>query len=403
MPFRLRDSLTGTVKVLEPQPGRPYSMYVCGPTVYDATHVGHASTYLFFDVLRRTLEFRGVRVRHVMNVTDYEEKISLRAKSLGLSWQALARRETARFHEDLARIRVLKPHAEPKASAFVEPMIEVGQRLARTSGLVERGESRVWVPPPPSHRNFPVGDELTEHLVPEPGIPPPSSEAAREIVVWRREVPPMPTWPSPWGPGAPGWHLECYAMASRHLGIPVDLTGGGIDLVFPHHYAGNEIALALDGTTFARTFLHLGFVTQLHRKMSKSRGNLVPLGQATAEYGPDGLRWFLLGRPYNSRLEWVPVDVARAAEEWHAVRTSLRSALSPGAGGTLADEEFTGMGETVAKTVEDGFRVNVAFDRLRSLARRIDAAPRGRPPRGGARRAREAYRAAERVLGVQIL
>jgi cysteinyl-tRNA synthetase len=403
MPFRLRDSLTGRVQDLAPQLGQPFTMYVCGPTVYDASHVGHASTYLFFDVLRRTLEYRGVRVRHVMNVTDYEEKISLRAKSLGLSWQALARRETARFHEDLDRIHVLRPQAEPKASAFVQPMIEVGRRLASTSGLVERGDSRVWVPPPPSHRNFPVGDELTEHLVPEPGVAPPSSDAAREIVVWRKEVPPMPVWPSPWGPGAPGWHLECYAMASRHLGIPVDLTGGGIDLVFPHHYAGNEIALALDKTLFARRFLHLGFVTQLHRKMSKSRGNLVPLGEATAQYGPDGLRWFLLGRPYNSRIEWVPAEVARAAEDWKAVRASLRSALAPGAGGTVPDQEFTGIGESVARTVEDGFRVNVALDRLRGLARLIDEAPRGRPPRGTGRLVREAYRDAERVLGLQIL
>ncbi|MCI4334389.1 MAG: class I tRNA ligase family protein [Thermoplasmata archaeon] len=403
MPFRLRDSLTGRRRTLAPADGKTFTMYICGPTVYDAAHVGHGRTYLYFDVLRRALEERGTRVRHVMNITDYEEKISYRAESLGLTWRALARRETARFHADLDRLRILRPHCEPKASAFVPPMIEVGRRLAHKGRVVSRADSWVWVPPPPSHRNFPVGDELTEHLVQEAGVAPPSADTAREIELWRRAEGPLPRWIGPWGVGAPGWHLECYAMASRYLGVPVDLMGGGIDLLFPHHYAGNEIALALDGTLCARQFLHLGFVTQLHRKMSKSRGNLVPLRAATLEHGPDALRWFLLGRPYNSRIEWVQGEVERAAQEWMAVRASLRAAVANGGGGTFAAEPVERLGEEVLACVEDGFHVETALEHIGALAREMDASPHGKVPRGSRRRAIASYRQVERVLGLRIL
>jgi cysteinyl-tRNA synthetase len=403
MPFRLRDSLSGRRRELVPRPGRPFTLYTCGPTVYDAAHVGHGRTYLYFDVLRRTLEARGVRVRHVMNITDYEEKISWRAESLGLRWQELARRETARFHTDMRRLGILAPHVEPKASAFVRPMIAVSRRLALRGRVRCRGDSWDWVPPGPSHRNFPVGDELAEHVVVEPGVDPPSPEGAREIELWRRAGPPLPSWPGPWGRGAPGWHLECYAMASRHLGMPVDLCGGGVDLIFPHHYAGNEIALALDGTLFARQFLHLGFVTQLHRKMSKSRGNLVTLAAATRTHGADGLRWYLLGRPYNARVEWVEAEAARAAAEWAAVRRSLRTAVEPGAGGTLAPAPFEQICEEVTQAVENGLGVASAYDQLRALALKVDAAARPRLPRGHRNAARASYRQVERVLGLHLL
>jgi cysteinyl-tRNA synthetase len=192
-------------------------------------------------------------------------------------------------------------------------------------------------------------------------------------------------------------------MASRHLGMPVDLCGGGMDLMFPHHYAGNEIALALDGSLYARQFLHLGFVTQLHRKMSKSRGNLVPLAAATRRHGADGLRWYLLGRPYNSRVEWVEEEAARAAAEWATIRRTLRSVLEPGAGGTLDPGPFERIGEEVTRSVEYGLAVALAYDQLRALAQRVGAAARPRLPRGHRNSARASYRQVEHVLGLNLL
>jgi cysteinyl-tRNA synthetase len=403
MPFVLRDSLSGQTRPLEARPGRPFTIYACGPTVYDVAHVGHARTYLYFDLLRRALEFDGTRVHHVMNLTDYEDKISARAEALGIPWRLLAEREIRRFHADMDGLGVLRPHDEPRASDFVGPMIAVAKRLEKTGHVTRRGNAWIYCPPSASGRNFPIGEEFLEHTVPEPDLAAiPSPEMAREIVVWNLQEPPRASWPSPWGRGAPGWHLECYAMARDLLGIPVDLHGGGIDLLFPHHYAGNEVALALDGTLFARTFLHLGFVTQLHRKMSKSRGNLVPIGPALDQYGRDGLRWYLLGRRYNARLEWEPQAAEAAAAEWSRVRRTYLDALGPSAGSIPADD-LEGLLRQVFARVQHGLRVDAAWQELREFALALDGAGRPGFRKGDQRRARAALRRLERLLGLSVL
>jgi cysteinyl-tRNA synthetase len=408
-PFRgmvlsFRDSLTGRVGPLEVPAQRPVGMYICGPTVYAPSHVGHARTYLYFDIVRRALLERGVASRVVRNITDYEDKVTWRAESLGITWRALARQEERRFHRDLARLRVLPVEREPRASRFVPRMIEVGRRLEKTGRVERRGETWVYTPPAPSGRNFAIGDDFAVHAVPEPGHPASADGAlAREIVVWHRQEPPLAAWTSPWGPGAPGWHLECYAMALCYLGIPVDLHGGGMDLIFPHHYAENTIALALDGLLFSRRFLHTGFVTQLHRKMSKSRGNLVSLGAALDTYGPDALRWYLLSRPYNSRLEWNPTEAGRFAEEWEEVKLRLRGVVLPGAGGNLTAKRLEGLADRVRDRVEDQVAVDAALQELRSYAAEVGAAGSSHLARGEAVRGRGSLRRIEALLGLEIL
>ena len=404
MVLRFRDSLTGRVAPMEPPERRPLTMYVCGPTVYDASHVGHGRTYLYFDVVRRVLEDRGVEVRVVRNITDYEDKVSWRADALGLSWRVLARREEERFQRDLTALRIRPVDRAPRASEFVPRMIEVGRRLERTGRVERRGDTYVYLPPPPSGRNFPEGDDFEAHRVPEPvGVPTPHPEEGREIVVWHCQRSPLAVWSSPWGRGAPGWHLECYAMAERYLGIPVDLHGGGLDLIFPHHYAENEIALALNGTLFARRFLHLGFVTQLHRKMSKSRGNLVALGSAIARYGPDALRYYLLGTPYYQRLEWDGRAAERAAAEWEEIRHRLAELVAPGVGGTPLVKHLHGLADRVRDRLEDGLGVDRAFGEVREFASRIGAAGSAHLGRGEAGRGRRVLRRLESLLGVRVL
>ncbi|HKS59353.1 MAG TPA: class I tRNA ligase family protein, partial [Thermoplasmata archaeon] len=264
MTLSFRDSLTGKVQPFRASKERAVAMYVCGPTVYDGAHVGHARTYLYFDVLRRYFQAIGQPVRHVMNITDFEDKITERAVSQGMHWAALARREERRFFADMAGFNILPPHIIPRSSEFVPAMIRLIRRLERTGRTYERGDSMFYRPPPESAgANFLIGAELRRHAVLEPGHAPPDVDAtARDILLWRRQVPPAPSWESPWGRGAPGWHLECYAMASRHLGVPVDLHGGGLDLVFPHHYAENEIAREVSQTWFSHRFLHTAFVTE---------------------------------------------------------------------------------------------------------------------------------------------
>ncbi len=404
MVLRVRDSLSGDTHEVRPEAGRPLALYVCGPTVYDLTHVGHARTYLYFDVIRRLLGERGVPVRHVLNITDVEDKISHRADALGLAWKDLARQEERAFWRDLAGLGVLRPHLRPRASDFVPRMIEVARALDR-HGRVRRGEEGWMYFPEDAHdpRNFSVGSELEDHAVPEPGHPfGPSGEIPREFLVWKRQEPPLPSWPSPWGRGVPGWHLECYTMARDLVAVPLDLHGGGVDLVYPHHYAGNEIALTLDHTPFARTFVHTGFVLEGGRKMSKSIGNLVPLRSALADHGRDALRWYLLAPPFYRPLRWSAEALAAASDEREEIARRFRFALAPGAGGSVDPRAFTALADGVLEDLEDGFRTAEAFDRLRAFSAELAGRANPRVARGGGPAARRAIARIERVLGIRL-
>ncbi len=402
MVLRLRDSRTGSVRSVRPSPGRSLTMYVCGPTVYDVAHVGHARTYLTFDLLRRAIEDQGQRVYHVMNVTDFEDKIDARAREIGISWRALARREEARFLADLERLNIRAPRAVPRASTFVPAMVQVARRLARTGRIYREGDSWYYAPPPSDRwKNFPVGADLARHAVPEPGHPFPKDDG-RDFLIWRRQDPPLPSWPGPWGRGVPGWQLECYAMARHFLGIPVDLHGGGIDLLYPHHYAGNEIAFALDHAPFARTFYHGAFVLYGGRKMSKSRGNLVPLATAIDRAGPDGVRWYLLGPPPTQRLAWTDRGLREAAAQVARLSADLSAALEPGAGGSIEADDFRATAESVSDALQRGFRPDLALGHLRSLDETIRRASAPRLARGEAPAARAALRRIERLLGLSL-
>ena len=404
MPLAFRDSLTGR-RLPVPRPaGRPLTMYVCGPTIYARAHVGHGRNYLYFDLLRRYFRDQDQPIRHVMNITDYEDKVTERAAALGLTWRELARREERGFLADFQRLGLLPPHETPRASAFVSEMIRYAEALARTGRTEWDGDELYFTPDPATDpENFPVGQELSEHAVLEPGQPPPGSDPrARRVLLFRRQVPPAASWPSPWGPGAPGWTLECYAMAKRYLGVPVDLHGGGMDLIFPHHYSENAVSLTLDGDPFARRFLYTGFVTEEGRKMSKSIGNLVPLGDALDQFGMSALRWYLMTPRYNMRLEWDVSTVERARVEWETLRARARSTLQPGHGGTLRSAELSRVVARVVRRFEDGFGVDGALDELRNWSDRVGGAPIPRFERGAIRGAKAHYLRLERLLGLDL-
>ncbi|MFY9717354.1 MAG: class I tRNA ligase family protein, partial [Thermoplasmata archaeon] len=318
MELRLDDSLSGRRRPVRRGDGPAVRLYVCGPTVYDAAHVGHARTYLYFDVVRRFLEAEGLPVRHVMNITDVEDKIDERAAALGSSPRALARREERAFLGYLDALSIRPPDAYPRASEYVPAMVAVGRALERTGRVHRTGDEWFYEPPTrPPGTNFLSGADLAAHAVAEPSHPFRSDRGdGRSFMIWKRQEPPRPSWKSPWGRGVPGWHLECFAMAERLLGVPVDLHGGARDLVYPHHYAENEVALELEGRPFSDVYLHCGFVLQHGSKMSKSIGNLVPLRTALAAVGPGALRWYLLDRPPADRLEWDARELTRAATEY---------------------------------------------------------------------------------------
>lgn len=405
MDLVVRDTLSDRPRAVRRRPGRPLALYVCGPTVYDVAHVGHARTYLYFDVVRRFLEAEGVPVRHVMNVTDFEDKLDARATSLGLSWRALARREERGFFRDLGALGIRPPHLRPRASEFVVPMIRVARRLERT-GRVRREEDE-WVYTPPhraARENFPTDLQLAMHAVTEPGHPFPEKKgAAGEFVIWKRQDRPKPSWPSPWGRGVPGWHLECYAMAERFLGLPVDLHGGAPDLIYPHHYAENETSLALRRAPFSRVFLHTAFVLTAGAKMSKSIGNLVSLRSALDDVGAGPVRWYLLGTPYTRRLEWEPHAVHRAAEEYALLRSTIGDWLSPHAGGRGTAAAVHRLSEGIRADLARGLATDRAFARLRSWASSVRSAAAAGVAPGERARARRDFRSIEDRTGLPLL
>ncbi|MGB7124291.1 MAG: class I tRNA ligase family protein, partial [Thermoplasmata archaeon] len=368
MDLVVRDTLSGRRRAVRHRRGRPLALYVCGPTVYDVAHVGHARTYLYFDVARRFLEAEGVPVRHVMNLTDFEDKLEVRATELGLSWRALARREERGFFRDLADLGVRTPHVRPRASDFIGPMIRVARRLERTGRVRRDGDEWIYTPPPRAARaNFPTDRQLASHAVTEPGHPFPAAQGtAGEFTVWKRQDSPKPSWPSPWGRGVPGWHLECYAMAERFLGLPVDLHGGAPDLIYPHHYAENEVALELRGAPFSRVFLHTAFVLTSGTKMSKSKGNLVSLRSALDAVGAGPLRWYLLGTPYGRRLEWDPGALARAVAEYAAIRATVGEWVGRTAGGRGTAASVHRLSEGIRADLAHGLATDRAFGRLRA-------------------------------------
>lgn len=404
MVLRVTNTLTGRLTAVRRRPGRPLGMYVCGPTVYAPPHVGHARTYLYFDVVRRTLEADGVPVRHVMNITDFEEKIDRRAAALGLSWRQLARREERTFYRDMGALGIRHPTVCPRASEFIPRMVKVAALLERTGRVQRLGDAWYYHPPERSREeNFPVTAELAEHAVPEPGHPFPTSAAsAGEFMVWQRQEPPLPSWIGPWGPGMPGWHLECFSMASRYLGIPVDLHGGGLDLIYPHHHAENEIAYALTGHPFSRAFLHTAFVLQNGRKMSKSTQNLTLIQDALELADAGALRWYLLRPRYTERLEWNPAELSAAGEEYHRARSAIAGWLRAPGGGRWGSTAAGRLARDVRSDLGGDLATDRAIRRISQFGRALEADHGGGIPRGERPAVTRSVAAIEERLGLVL-
>jgi len=299
------NTLGRALQDFEPRTPGEVSMYVCGPTVQSAPHVGHGRQAVAFDVIRRYLSWRGHRVRFVTNVTDVEDKIINAAADAGITVEEVARRATAQFLDAYARLRVLP------ANDLVYATAEIPSMVALIATLVERGHAYaaggdVYF----AVRSLPAYGKLSGRNVDdmrsgariEPG------ELKRDpldFALWKASKPGEPTWDSPWGPGRPGWHIECSAMAVARLGFGFDIHGGGLDLIFPHHE--NEIAQseAAEGSEpFARYWLHNGMLTLRGEKMSKSEGNVVGLLDVLDRYRPEAVRLYYLRAHYRQPLEF---------------------------------------------------------------------------------------------------
>ena len=372
-PVRLYNSLTGALDPVQPTDG-VLRMYVCGVTPYDTTHLGHALTYATFDVINRYFRYRGYDVRYIQNVTDIDDDILRKAKEVGEPWDELGAR-WAKVHQDsLADLNVLAPEEYTLATDHIDKMIEI------IASLIERGHAYVAGPNVYFRvRSFPRYGELS-HLPHETMLErlnetgdrtdDPNKEWPLDFVLWLGQKPGEPAWQSPWGPGRPGWHIECSAMAIDHLGPMLDIHGGGADLVYPHHE--NEIAQSESYTgisPFTRAWVHNGMLRMGPEKMSKSLGNLVLAQDLLKRYTADAIRLYLHGERYRDSFSFDEGKL-RSAQQL-ADQLALAAWLPGGKGDPLDAEPYR---DSFLQALENDLDTATGIETLRSLSAAISAA-----------------------------
>ena len=325
--MRLYNPLSQQTETFSPL-GDAVTIYVCGVTPYDTTHLGHAFTYAAFDILIRYLEFSGYKVRYVQNVTDIDDDILRKAAEVGEDWRTLGDRWTAHFIRDMRALNVRPPDYFPRATDVIPGMITVVQRLLERGVAYEsRGSvyfhvdawpefgtlSRI-----PRDQMLPIANERGNR--PED----PNKQDPLDFVLWQAQVPGEPAWDSPWGKGRPGWHIECSTMSEQFLGGTLDIHGGGADLVFPHHES--EIAQAEAATgqkPFVRYWLHTAMVRHEGEKMSKSLGNLVMVRDLLETWSPDGLRVYMANHHYRESWSHGLGELAQGEESAQKLREAV--------------------------------------------------------------------------------
>jgi cysteinyl-tRNA synthetase len=375
--MKIYNTMTRGKEELIPMSPGEIKMYSCGVTVYDLSHVGHARMLVVFDVISRYLRFAGYRVTFVRNFTDIDDKIIRRAGQEGLAAREVSERNIAAFHADMAALGVLAPDAEPRATEHVPEMIALIERLvAGGHAYVVEGDVYFEV------RRFAAygklsGKNLDELLMGARVDVDERKRDPRDFALWKSAKPGEPSWDSPWGPGRPGWHIECSAMAVRHLGESFDIHGGGEDLIFPHHECEIAQTEADTGKPFARYWVHNGMVNMGREKMSKSLGNTLTIRDLVTRHDPAALRLFLLGTHYRSPLEWSEervVDSARALERlWRPIDAAGK--MDPSTPAAAQDgplpAELAGYRQRFLDAMDDDFNTPEALAALFDLSRAL--------------------------------
>ncbi|MFZ5846088.1 MAG: cysteine--1-D-myo-inosityl 2-amino-2-deoxy-alpha-D-glucopyranoside ligase [Actinomycetota bacterium] len=334
---------TASGQVEPTRPDGTARMYVCGITPYDATHMGHAATYVAFDLLNRAWRDAGHEVRYVQNVTDVDDPLLERARDTGADWQALAEEQTELFRADMEALRSLAPDAYVGAVESIPLAVELVKRL-RERGVVYDVDGDLYfsVHADPTFGQVSGLDEQQMlEIFPDRGGDPdrPGKKHPLDCLLWQTERPGEPAWDSELGRGRPGWHIECSSIALEHLGEAFDVQGGGSDLVFPHHeMSAAEAQTATGGARFAQLYMHAGMVAYEGEKMSKSKGNLVFVSRLReAGTDPMAIRLALLAHHYRSDWEWTHQDIELAESRLALWREAVVRATVSGVGQLVAD------------------------------------------------------------------
>ncbi|MFH0810213.1 MAG: cysteine--tRNA ligase [Pseudomonadota bacterium] len=383
MPLVIYNSFSGTKEEFQPlQPG-VVGMYVCGITAYDYSHIGHARSAVVFDVIVRHLRRKGYRVRFVRNFTDIDDKIIRRAREEGTDPLALAERFIGEYYKEMDGLGVLRADAEPRATEHMAEIIALIVRLVeRGHAYAAGGDVYFAVGSWPhygelSHKNL---EELQAGARVEPGG---HKRNPLDFALWKAGKPGEPTWDSPWGPGRPGWHIEFSAMSMKYLGESFDIHGGGKDLVFPHHENERAQSEAATGKPFARYWVHNGFVTIDHEKMSKSLGNFLTIADALGRWHPEALRLFMLSSHYRSPVDFSAQHMGEAEQalgRLYAARAATTGAAEPPVvdetalkkGERKVWEELRPLPERFIEAMDDDFNTARALGCLFDAARAIN-------------------------------
>ena len=377
-PILVYNSLTRRKEAFVPiEPGR-VRMYVCGMTVYDYCHIGHARVMVVFDVIVRYLRAAGFDVTYVRNITDIDDKIIQRANERHEDFRALTERLIEAMHEDAAALSVLPPDIEPRATACMDDIIALIEKLIAKGHayVAENGDVYYDVSSFPDYGK--LSGEKPEAL--RAGARIEVGEAKDDpldFVLWKQAKPGEPSWDSPWGPGRPGWHIECSAMSTHYLGESFDIHGGGMDLKFPHHE--NEIAQSEGACDcrFVNYWIHNGFVQVNEEKMSKSLGNFFTVREVLKHYAPEVVRFFILGSHYRSPLNYSEENLEAARQGLTRLYTALRG----------IEAESAPAGEAAARfhaAMRDDFNTPEAISVLFDLAREINRCRESEPAQAAA-------------------
>ncbi|HET6513826.1 MAG TPA: cysteine--tRNA ligase [Thermodesulfovibrionales bacterium] len=389
--MRVYNTLTGKKEEMVPLAPGKIGMYACGVTVYDLCHIGHARSAIVFDVIRRYLLFKGLEVKYIRNFTDIDDKIINRAKQEGITWDAVAKKYTEEYYRDMDRLGVGRADVEPKATEHIPEIIEI------VKGLVDKGyayavDGDIYF----EVRKFPDYGKLSKRDIDDmlAGARVEVDERKKnpmDFALWKSSKEGEPSWESPWGPGRPGWHIECTAMSMKHIGGSFDIHGGGADLIFPHHE--NELAQseAYTGKPFVKYWIHNGFITIDREKMSKSLGNFFTIREILDKFDPEVVRFFLLSTHYRSPIEFSDESLREAEasiDRYYTTVIRIDDFLKDVSDKSKACAEEKSLEETVAAFLEkfqtamdDDFNTALAlghiFELLREVNRYLDARPSG--------------------------
>lgn len=365
--IQIHNTITRQKEDLVPITPGELGMYVCGVTVYDFCHIGHARTFVSFDMIVRYLRYRGFKVKYVRNITDIDDKIIKRANEKGVSAKELAEEFITKMYEDFDRLNIARPDVEPRATDHIPEIIALVERLIKKGFAYVAGNGDVMFAIDAFKNYGRLSGQKLEEL--EAGSRVEVEKTKRnpfDFVLWKMAKEGEPFWESPWGNGRPGWHIECSAMNSKVLGQHFDIHGGGSDLIFPHHE--NEIAqscCAFD-TKYVNYWLHSGMVMINDEKMSKSLGNFFTIRDVLKQYDAETVRYFLISAQYRSPLNYSQDNLDNARASLARLYTALRDVKAgPACGGEEYVERFT-------KFMDDDFNTPGALSVLFDLAKAVN-------------------------------